>query len=382
MSSRHPLVAVVLAVAAPFVETACREAAPSASAPDGMLDAAGDAGVDAEPPDAAGDAGVDAEPPDAAGDLADVADVGPRHWLDDVLRLNHIQVKGTHNSYHLRPDLDYVIPELDYEAAPIDEQLSLYGVRKLELDLWLFEEEAHYRVLHIPFLDTRSTCDAFTDCLSIVRDWSLAHPDHVPVYIFMELKDGYDSVAGRDPHGLLEDEILSVFEPAHLLVPDEVRGAHGTLTAAIAADGWPLLGAVRGRIVFVMMGSENHRSAYSDGFTTLADRPVFVTAAAATPVGVIDKLDDPESAFDEIQSRVQAGQIIRTRADTPGVEAELTDPVRREAALASGAHVVSTDHPTPVEPGGYAVELSPGDPSAAARCNPVTAPPSCDDAAL
>src|SRR5690606_5928561 len=59
---------------------------------------------DAGPPDAGRDGGPgrrDAGPPsvDASFDRL-TGDV--RHPLDDLLRLNHLQAEGTHNSYHLR----------------------------------------------------------------------------------------------------------------------------------------------------------------------------------------------------------------------------------------------------------------------------------------
>src|SRR5215212_8040257 len=52
--------------------------------------------------------------------------------LDDVLRLNHIQMKGTHNSYHIAPE--GAIDDWRYTHAPLDIQLAAQGVRKVELD--------------------------------------------------------------------------------------------------------------------------------------------------------------------------------------------------------------------------------------------------------
>jgi hypothetical protein len=71
-----------------------------------------------------------------------------------------------------------------------------------------------------------------------------------------------------------------------------------------------------------------------------------------------------------IADLLAAGYIVRTRADDSGVEARANDPSRANAALASGAQLVSTDYPVPA-PSGYVVS-APGRP---ARCNPVNAPP-------
>ena len=74
---------------------------------------------------------------------------------------------------------------------------------------------------------------------------------------------------------------------------------------------------------------------------------------------------------------------MRTRADADNVEVETGSDDRLRAALASGAQWISTDYPGPDgardEGSDYVAEL-PG--FLAARCNPVTAPKDCDDAAV
>jgi hypothetical protein len=78
-----------------------------------------------------------------------------------------------------------------------------------------------------------------------------------------------------------------------------------------------------------------------------------------------------------IREMVQAGYLVRTRADVSTAEARSGDTARRDNAFQSGAHYVSTDYPE-VSPfgSGYIARL----PDAAqrpARCNPITAPPGC-----
>ena len=58
----------------------------------------------------------------------------PRGAQDHLLRLNHLQMKGTHNSYHLRPD-PLVAPDWDYDMPTLTEQLTVHGVRQVELDV-------------------------------------------------------------------------------------------------------------------------------------------------------------------------------------------------------------------------------------------------------
>jgi hypothetical protein len=60
--------------------------------------------------------------------------------IDDCVRLNEIQVLGTHNSYHKAPapsmlaELGVRGRDIEYTHRPLTEQLSQLGIRKFELD--------------------------------------------------------------------------------------------------------------------------------------------------------------------------------------------------------------------------------------------------------
>jgi hypothetical protein len=69
--------------------------------------------------------------------------------------------------------------------------------------------------------------------------------------------------------------------------------------------------------------------------------------------------------------------MVRTRADADTVQARTNDTTMRDAALASGAQLVSTDYLTAdTRFSTYRVRLPSG---AVARCDPVVAPPACKD---
>ena len=52
----------------------------------------------------------------------------------EPLRINHIQVLGTHNSYHIEP-FGPTIRAYDYTHEPLDVQAEDYGIRQFELDV-------------------------------------------------------------------------------------------------------------------------------------------------------------------------------------------------------------------------------------------------------
>ena len=314
------------------------------------------------------------------------------------LRMNEIQVLGSHNSYHagMPPELLALVTQfdrktgegLDYAHPPLTEQLEEHGARQLELDVYpdpeggLYAErrglaligqptasglpdldEPGFKVLHAADIDFESTCLTLVRCLEEVDAWSVDHPRHLPVLVLLEAK----FTPTPDPAGLgfvdppdfdaatfaaLDDEIRSVFDEDRMIVP-----------ADVTAEGWPLLEDARGRVLFAL---DNDALA-----------PVYEGDLLFTAGNRFAKLNDPIGDAARIQDALDQGLVVRTRADADTVQARTNDGTMRDAALASGAQFVSTDYLVPdARFGDYSVTLPGG---ALARCNPVTAPPTCED---
>ncbi|RYG70349.1 hypothetical protein EON80_08135, partial [bacterium] len=79
---------------------------------------------------------------------------------------------------------------------------------------------------------------------------------------------------------------------------------------------------------------------------------LFVSVGPEHPAAAWMKRNDPLGSFDEIQSLVRHGFMVRTRADADMVEVLANDRKRVNAAMASGAQWISTDapEPTPKQP--------------------------------
>ena len=101
---------------------------------------------------------------------------------------------------------------------------------------------------------------------------------------------------------------------------------------------------------------------------------MFTLSDEASNEAAIFSLTDPIGNGDEISRLVSEGYIVRSRADSGGMEADNNDTSRRDAALAAGAHSISTDYPEQVEGLDYWVEIPDGTPS---RCNPINSPSWC-----
>ena len=132
----------------------------------------------------------------------------------DPLRINHIQMKGTHNSYHVEP-LVSPTREYMYTHEPLDVQASQLGVRQFEIDVWWDIREG-LRVYHNQY-DSGTTCPTFEDCLGTLLSWSNDNPMHHTLFIWIEPKDWPEQAADvtttLELSGLLDDieqEILSL----------------------------------------------------------------------------------------------------------------------------------------------------------------------------
>jgi hypothetical protein len=344
--------------------------------------------------------------------------------VDDCIRLNHIQVLGTHNSYKLAPTeklaklMNAESPGraigILYEHRPLIEQFSELQIRQIELDIFadpdggLFAEplgaiksddqrfirpyemyQPGYKVLHVQDTDYRSTCLTLQSCLLEVRQWSLNNPDHLPLAILIEVKDNtpddrgdftFQEAVRVDESNIfdIDEEIWGVFEPEHVITPDDVRGNHTTLEEAILTDGWPTLAESRGRILFMLDNEGSHRDAYLSRSEILENRVMFTSSEPGEPSAGFIKMNNALDGYELIHERVQAGYLIRTRSDIPAQETISGDTTRRENAFNSGAQYISTDYPEPSPFGtGYIVTLPRAE--GPARCNPVSAPPGCEN---
>ncbi|MBI1340173.1 hypothetical protein GC169_08195 [bacterium] len=363
----------------------------------------------------------------AASILPEAGEGCGRAWIDANLRLNDIQVLGTHNSYK-----DWIAPEefaifmdvapaaartLDYAHEPIPAQLD-WGIRQFEIDILndpdggrfldpllrrraiaegrvtpelAFREEMSrpgFKVLHVPDLDYRTTCPTFVACLRHIRDWSVRHPDHTPILIMLNPKvtpaswEGATPVLPLDGPALdrMDAEILSVFPPKALIRPADVKGDHSTLREAVLAGGWPTLGEARGKVLFASINGPDFYEPYRAGPGGLAARVAFIRVAQDDPDAAFVMWDDPIANQEAIRKAVADGFIVRTRTEQDTVEPRVGDTAKREAAFASSAQFVSTDYykPNPAF-GDFSVAMPGG---AIARCNPQRTAERCGGVAV
>jgi hypothetical protein len=303
----------------------------------------------------------------------------------DDLPMNKIQVIGSHNSYKkaIDPALFKLIKsrdsagasKIDYEHISFTDQLNL-GLQNLEIDIYADEKGGRYakpkgllfapgqapydpngemlqpgfKILHIPDLDFRSQAATLAACLKELRQWSVANPNHLPIFITLEPKgDTVKALKLTDPEPFTEkvlDELdqtmLTNLGKDQLITPDMVRGKYETLEEAVLHDNWPKLKNARGKFIFVMDNHNRIRDTYTAGHPSLKGRTLFTNSDAGSPEAAFMIRNNPQDPL--IPELVQKGYIIRTRADADTKEARTNDYSGFEAAKKSGAQVITTDY--------------------------------------
>jgi hypothetical protein len=345
----------------------------------------------------------------------------------ETIKLNQIQVIGSHNSYHagIAPNETKVwlakYPDsykgLDYSHPSLTRQFDA-GVRQIELDVFADTKGGRYahpsgpsnlaaaglpadpnfdpagvmikpgfKVMHIQDIDYRSNCQPFIACLTEVRTWSHSHPGHIPIFILIETKqDAPKNIKLTEPEPFtsatfdaLDAEIRSVFPSNEIITPDDVRGSYPTLEESVLKGSWPTLASARGKVIF-LMDQHSVSLVYLENHPSLRGRVLFTNSDPGRPDAAF--LERNSGPVEDIDQLVRKGYLIRARTDSDTKEARTDDTKNRDAMLQSGAQILSTDYPMdePARwPGNYIVTFKEG---VDARCNPVNAPSGCDSSQI
>eukprot|EP00271_Cylindrocystis_brebissonii_P013167 TRINITY_DN32783_c0_g1_i1.p1 TRINITY_DN32783_c0_g1~~TRINITY_DN32783_c0_g1_i1.p1 ORF type:complete len:530 (+),score=25.07 TRINITY_DN32783_c0_g1_i1:427-2016(+) len=344
------------------------------------------------------------------------------------LRMNQIQMIGTHNSYHQQQDAELlkVVGDhdpywpilLEYNHASIPEQLA-GGCRFFELDVFEDPEGGRYanhainrllgrphttpdpellepgfKVLHMQDIDFLSSCKTLKICLSQIANFSQNHPRHFPIGVRIEFKHkshgwppGHTDPVPLSKESLiaLEDEIRLVFEEADLVLPDDVlvdvpqeeQSPEALLRYKL---NWPTLSAAAGKVFLFLISNEP-----IEMYLTMPNFPRGrIMFAAYRPLGPSDPAIRQYPAFLPVRPQpfisnlVKADAWVMSAVDVNTEEARMDDPSRLHEAITRGANILMTDYPPFEAPNpfgtNYAARLPGG---LQVRCNPVNAPPWC-----
>jgi len=164
---------------------------------------------------------------------------------------------GIHNTYD-KAKFTYFIDSLTSGAGLI------------EIDVWQnFLFSRHYWVSHNPVspLGNSNNCESatsysqlrsqnrnqdFQSCLDDIRLWSQQFPNHVPLIVKLELKNGFDTVNGYGP-AQLDALIAQHIGRSNLFTPSDLMGSeYPDLDSAARANAWPTAAQLTGKVMFVI----------------------------------------------------------------------------------------------------------------------------------
>jgi hypothetical protein len=320
-----------------------------------------------------------------------------RKWnynITSSLKLNQIQVVGTHNSYKVAIDSALMViirrknpgeaRALNYAHHSLLKQLK-NGARNLELDVYYDPKGGRYahpyglrllkkrglshksfdptgkmqkpglKIFHIPGIDFRSHNLLFKDALEELKTWSEQHPNHIPVFITINAKEGtVDMKRITQPlpfTGSALDSIDAELErylgKVQLITPAMIRQKDKTLKASVEENGWPPLDSLRGRFLFILDQHGIERTRYIKSHPSLKGQMMFADAPESSPEAATMIINNPIKQQTCIKKMVKKGFIVRTRADANTVEARENDYSRWKAAKKSGAQIITTDYIVP-----------------------------------
>ncbi|EGD22536.1 phosphatidylinositol-specific phospholipase C domain-containing protein [Prescottella equi] len=227
------------------------------------------------------------------------ADSGPA-----APRLSDVTSVGVHNTFekHRYPFLSDALDA---------------GAGLIELDVWTNAAGPDWRVSHSNPVANDNNCAGATSadqlrtgprdqflsgCLDDLRAWHDADPDHRPVVVKVEMKDGFTPPFGRGPRefdALVRSRLGdAVFGPADLLAHAGPSAA--TLDDAVRSVGWPDVDDLRGRFLVELIPGTVQENNPLD--TWWIDRAYATHLSDLSRVGALDLA----TAFPAVH-RAQAG---------------------------------------------------------------------------
>ena len=187
------------------------------------------------------------------------------------------------------------------------------GIRAIELDVHELEDVAGIRQFPVKHgardPDTWNNCRKgrggyLRDCLNDVRDFSDAHPRHLPITLQIDLKREWITGWGDDQLDELHRQIAEVLG-ARLYRPEDLRAwtGHDSLRVGVAMSGWPSLRELAGRVIVLIMGGPfGDKNDTQERYVRRhrASANFFVCPNAGSPAdfahdGHADDFDEPET---------------------------------------------------------------------------------------
>lgn len=280
------------------------------------------------------------------------------------VKYNEVSFIGTHNSYKAESPEEYKklfaalsdatfgivdSAKTDFHMDTLTDQLEL-GVRSVEIDIETVVKngEASFVVCHSPMTDAASVCYDFAKMLQEIKLWSDHNPNHLPISIIIEPKKSLPPIRNLKNFSLTYakqfDAVIREVLGDTLLTPADMMGDHADFKEMRENNDWLPLGETMGKVL-VLLHDTTVTSDYIQQDTTLRSQAMFPMLRyddrnKSYAAFIIDNTPDTALKHKE-ESIDRCRLIVRTRAD----EYLSYSDAKYQAAINSGAQIISTDYP-------------------------------------
>lgn len=134
----------------------------------------------------------------------------------------------------------------------------------IEIDLWDTRKwfgiggwkamNGDWYVRHIPTEEGNINCcgGSFKDCLERINNWSVQHPGHPPVTVFIDKKENWSEPDETRKPEDLDRLLLHIFSKARIYAPADLQGRQSSLKKAALNDNWESWDSLQGKFIFVL----------------------------------------------------------------------------------------------------------------------------------
>lgn len=170
--------------------------------------------------------------------------------MSDVysLRYNQVSMKASHNSYDRDETL---VQQLSWDAR----QPWQGGCRGLELDINQSSSGNQWSVGHVGGYSSKER--QLSQFLNELRVWSLEHPGHDVVTLYLDLKQVHTGFAS----GL--DQYVGQYLGRPIYRPLDLMGTQSSVPNGARVNGWPTLNQLRDRFIVVLSGDKDAKASYA-----------------------------------------------------------------------------------------------------------------------
>lgn len=283
--------------------------------------------------------------------------------LEAGLKFNEISFLATHNSYQSEStettkklyrnlsDLTFGLVaanKVDFKSETLTDQLNS-GIRSLEIDIEVFDRDGDisFTCMHSPQIEMTTSCYDFELAMKEIAMWSDNNPGHLPITVIIEPKESFLPLKNMKKFSIdYADEFDAALHETlgeKLFTPGDMLRDYASFAEMRKADDWCKVSDMKGKVLILL-----HHGATTEDYIALD--PAIKSQAMFPMLRLVDVerdcasfilANDPKELLENKETAIESGVIIRTRSDkfTSVTEEQL------EYALASPAHIISTDFP-------------------------------------